>query len=57
MTKVSNSGLAAWWLRVSQVWFDRRVRRLRADPTVTFDQWKELQKHYKRTFGFEFTQH
>lgn len=57
MTKVSNSGLAAWWLRVSQVWFDWRMRRFRRDPTVTFDQWKELQKHYKRTFGFEFTQH
>ena len=56
MNTVSNGRLSAWWLRVSQAWFDRRMRKFRRDPTVSLAEWEELQRDYKKTFGFEFKQ-
>lgn len=31
----TQTGVASWWLRISQAWFDQRMRSFRKDPTVT----------------------
>lgn len=37
-------GLAAWWHRVSMRWLNSYIERLRRDPDVGLDDFRQCQK-------------